>query len=465
MDKKMRNTITLIVLSGSFLVSLGQNLLVSSIPILSNTFNVPEETGEWLTTTYLMVLGIISALTASLINNFSTRKLFLIFMTFFTFGCILSLFANSFAFLLTSRIIQAIGAGILMPLAQVVLLNIFPNDQKGKALGYVGITLTVAPALGPTMAGLLQDSFGWRSIFIVMLIGAIILDILAFKYLINVRETFKDRIDPVTTILYIAGFILLMVSVDEMTSITNISFVNILPIIISLLFLIGFVIRSLKIKNPILRIHLFQDRKFTLTFILISIAYLASMIGLLLIPLYVQVARGFSATISGLVMLPGALFSIFAGPIGGILLDKKGPKLVSIIGFSLLVIGNTMFCLFDQYSSLIVVSIAHLIRFFGITMAMQPLIAYAIGDLHGSEIPHGNAIIISMRQMIGSVSMSILVALASHFSLVSEAGRIDYHGINVTFTIQNIIFIIGLIISIIFIKNKTNKRKKMENLR
>ena len=128
--------------------------------MLSNAFHVSEVTGEWLTTSYILILGIVSALTANLINRLTTRKLFLDVMALFTVGYIISLFAWNFSVLLTSRIIQAVGAGMLMPLAQVVILRSYPREQHGHAFGIIGIAVAFAPAIGPTLAGVLLDWLG-----------------------------------------------------------------------------------------------------------------------------------------------------------------------------------------------------------------------------------------------------------------------------------------------------------------
>jgi len=450
---KKRTAIVSVVLAGAFLASLGQSLLTSSIPVLSKAFRVSEVTGEWLTTSYILVLGIVSALTANLINRMTTRKLFLGVMGLFTAGCALSLFARNFYVLLASRIIQAIGAGVLLPLAQVVILSIYPRERHGRAFAIMGIAIAFAPAIGPTLAGVLLDWLGWQSMFYLMLILSVLILAGGFFFLQNVGERFEERLDILSALLYGAGFCALMLGVSGYSQAGDKLLSSLLPAAAGVLLLLGFVLRSLKLEHPLLKLNVFANRKFTLSFILIVICYLSSMAGVILLPLYLQTARGVSATTSGLVMLPGALSIFAANPVGGKLLDSRGPRPVAILGMALLAAGTAAFCAFGENTSLIVVAAVYCVRMFGMTLAMNPLTAYSVGGLKGAEVSHGNAIIASMRQMFGTLGASALVAITA---MSSAGGKTDVHGINVSFGVQTVLYALGLILAVFCIKDKSS---------
>ena len=450
LSKTQKNLVIFIVTFGAFLASLGQSLLTSSVPVISVSFRVSEVMGEWLTTSYILMLGIVSALTAFLINRIPTKKLFSASMMLFLCGCIISLISPNFYILLGSRIMQAIGAGVLLPLAQVVVIHLFPREQHGRAFSVIGIIVAFAPAIGPTLAGLLIDSFGWKSIFALLIILSALILILGVIFLANVGKTFSDKLDVPSVLLYGIGFSTIMLGVTKFSeSNTNLLF-SILPCLIGVLFLAYFVLRSLKLEHPLLKLQLFKNKEFSFPFILIVICYLASMSGVIQVPLYVQTARGISATISGLVMLPAALLTFIATPIGGKLLDSKGSRFVAVLGMTFLVVGTIPFCFFGNNTPLFIVSGSYSIRNFGMTLALNPLTAYCVGGLKGADISHGNAIIASMRQMFGTLGSTVLVSIAS---MASISNTIDVFGLNISFIIQTILFIGGLILAILCIKN------------
>ena len=199
---------------GAFLSSLGQSLMTASVPQISRAYNISEATGEWLTMGYILILGIVSAFTAFLINRIPTRRLFLTTMSLFTVGIVVSLLAPNFPVLLFGRLIQGVGAGVMLPLTQVVLMNSYPKNRQGSAFAMIGIVLAFAPAIGPTVAGILNDSFGFESIFILMLVMALAALLIGLKLVHNVGETTNETLDVISAVLYSVGFSVLMIGVS-----------------------------------------------------------------------------------------------------------------------------------------------------------------------------------------------------------------------------------------------------------
>ena len=137
-SKKERNIIVTIVIVGSFLSLLSQTVLTAALPSMMKDFKVDANVGQWLTTIYLLVLGITIPTTGYLVNRFSTRKLYLSAMGLFFIGCVFSIFATTFNLMIISRIIQAMGAGILVQLVQIVILKLYPIESRGAAMGIIG---------------------------------------------------------------------------------------------------------------------------------------------------------------------------------------------------------------------------------------------------------------------------------------------------------------------------------------
>ncbi len=449
---KKRIVILCVVVAGAFLASLGQSLLTSSIPVLSRTFRVSETTGEWLTTIYILTLGVVSALTACLINRIPTRKLFLGSIFLLMFGCACSLFATNFTILLASRVVQAFGAGVMLPLAQVLVLHLFPHEQHGRAFSTAGLVVAFAPAIGPVLAGVIVEGLGWRGIFYLMLAIATCIWVAGYYFLEDVGRNFPDKLDVFSALLYGVGFCALMVGITKYSAIKHNPVQFVLPTVAGTVLLVLFTRHSFKVENPLLNLRLFKKRDFTTPFLLVAIAYVASMSGVMLLPLYLQVARGVSETVSGLVMLPGAVAILVSNPISGKVLDAKGPRPPSVGGMMLMVVGTAGFCAFDAHTPLSVVALFYCLRTIGMTFTMMPLTAYCVGGLRGADITHGNAILTSLRQMFGTIGATALVVVTE---MASANGSTDVRGVNASFAVQTALFLFGLVLAVKFIKNPT----------
>lgn len=148
-----------VLLLGAFISILNQTLINIALPHLMTAFNVSATTVQWLSTAYMLVNGVLIPITAFLIATFGTRSLFLAAMAFFTVGSVVCTITPGFGIMLIGRIIQAIGAGILMPLVMSVFLTVFPPEKRGAAMGTMGIAMIFAPAVGPTLAGWIVENY------------------------------------------------------------------------------------------------------------------------------------------------------------------------------------------------------------------------------------------------------------------------------------------------------------------
>lgn len=454
LSKTNRNIIQTVLVIGAFLASLGQSLLTSALPRIINDFNISATLGQLLTTSYIMVLGVVTSTTAYLINNWNTKRLFVYAMGIFLLGCVLSVIAPNFYFLLISRIIQACGAGVLLPLLQVVSLYLFPVEKRGEAMGIVGLTVGFAPAIGPTLSGIIVDLWGWKYIFYLLIIVSVFVIIAGFFSIKDFKSESNGHFDLFSAGLYGIGFCGIMMGITNLNGYGLSSSYFVVPFAVGVISLLIFVRRQLRIETPMLRLSILKDKTFSISVILVCIVYLAMMSGTLIIPMYVQLARKMSATISGLVLLPGSLIVALFNPIAGKLFDKLGSRYITLVGMVLMFIGNTAFVLFDGNTSMTIVAFMYLIRMIGNTMLLSPLIAYGASKIARKDISHGTAIVNSARQMIGSLGSSILIIIVTTVSL---NGSVDVHGINVSFGVQSILILIGFIISIIFIKPESEK--------
>lgn len=439
-----RNIILVTLMAGAFIASMGQNMLTAALSSIMVEFQISASLGQLLTTGYIMLLGIISALSAFLIRKYATKNLFLCCMGLFLAGGILAFFAPSFPVLLFGRAIQACGAGVLVPLLQTVAFYLFPKEKHGQAMGIVMLVIGFAPALGPVVSGVFVDLWGWRSIFILMIGVAMTAFALGAVNLCDFSDGEKGRMDLFSTVLYGFGFCGFMLGVTSMKEAGIFAMQTLLLLGGGVLFLGLFIYRQLRERHPMMELRLFGNKEFCIAAILIGLTYMASMSGATIVPLYIQTARGESATLSGLVVLPGMLVSILLSPVAGKLFDQFGARRVTLTGLLILFLGNSGFVFCTENSSLLMVTLLYLIRMFGTTLLLTPLSAYSVSTLEKGQIPQSTAIVTSFRQMVASLATSILVVV---ISVISAPAAVTAQAVQVSFGIQSVVYLAAIFLA------------------
>ncbi|MDE5414224.1 DHA2 family efflux MFS transporter permease subunit [Alkalihalobacillus sp. MEB203] len=398
-----------LLLVGSFIAVLNQTLMITAIPPLIIEMNITANTGQWLTTVFMLVMGIMVPISAFLIEKFTTRQLFLSAMGIFTFGTVIAAVATNFPVLLAGRIIQSMGAGVMIPLMQTVFLLIFPVERRGTAMGYIGLVISFAPAIGPVLSGWIVTTYEWRYMFYGILPLAILMLIVAYFTMRNVTELKNPKVDPVSIMLSTFGFGGLLYG---FTSAGNNGWGNwqtLLFLVLGSLTIYIFIRRQLGLARPMLEFRVFKAKMFTLSTIICSIGFLG-LIGLeTLIPLYMYNMREFTAVEAGMVLLPGALITGFMAPITGRLFDRYGARVLAIPGLIIMTISSFAFLFIDTNTSLLYLSVMYAIRMFGFGMVMMPVNTAGLNQIPRKLIPHGSAVTNTIRQMSASIGTGLLV--------------------------------------------------------
>ncbi|MEE3606827.1 MDR family MFS transporter [Bacillus altitudinis] len=460
-----RSVIVGIFLVGAFVAILNQTLLIPAIPHIMEEFNIDVSKGQWLTTAFMLTNGILIPITAFLIEKFSSRSLVLTALSIFTAGTILASFATNFPVLLAARIVQAAGAGILMPLMQTIFLTIFPKEKRGQAMGMVGLVISFAPALGPTLGGWIVDSFSWKFLFYIVLPIGIIDLILAFFLMKNVTQQRDTRIDVLSVILSSFGFGGLLYGFSSVGTYGWTSATVLISLIVGAVSLFFFILRQSNLKRPMLEFGVFKFAIFSLTTFLGMLVF-ALLIGTeTILPLYTQNVRGLSALDTGLILLPGALFMGFLSPIIGRIFDKVGGKGLALGGFTILAVTSLPFMMLSLDSSITLITVAYTLRLIGVGMIMMPLTTAGINSLPPHLIPHGTAMNNTMRQMGGSIGTAVLVSIMSSSAAnaaLSDPMKSAVHGMNTSFIVSCAIAVIGLVLSFFLKEKRKNKVMKQE---
>lgn len=406
-----KGPIMFILILGAFIATLNQTLMSVVIPELMVDFHIKAATAQWLTTGYMLVNGVLIPITAYLMLRFTTRELFQASMIIFLAGTIVSALATDFPVLLTGRLIQAAGAGIIMPLLTNVILTLFPPEKRGGAMGMVGLAIIFAPAIGPTLAGYIMENYKWETMFYGMIPFAIIVIVLGFIYLRNVSDRIKTKFDLLSVTLSTIGFGAMLYGFSRAGSLGWSNSEVISTIVIGVLSLVLFAWRQLVSQNPLLDLRAFKFSIFSLTTVINVAVTMVMYADMMLLPLYLQNARGYTPVESGLLLLPGALVMGFLMPVTGRLFDRVGAKWLAIVGMIITIattLGFTNLTDSTSYTYLVLMSTG---RRIGMALMMMPIQTAGLNQLPKQLNAHGTAITNTIRQVAGAVGTSLLVTV------------------------------------------------------
>ncbi|OCT16149.1 MFS transporter [Paenibacillus pectinilyticus] len=400
-----------VMILGAFIAVLNQTIMGVALPELMVDFKIAASTAQWLTTGYMLVNGVLIPITAYLMQRFTTRELFLTSMIVFLAGTIVSAMANGFDILLVGRLIQAAGAGIIMPLLMNVVLTVFPPDKRGAAMGLVGFAIIFAPAIGPTLAGYVLQHYTWQTMFYGMIPFAVIVIAVSYFYLKNVAERTYPKIDVWGAVVSTIGFGALLYGFSSAGSKGWSSAEVIVSLILGVVSLGLFTWRQLVAKSPLLDLRAFKFSMFSLTTIINIAVTMVMYADMMLLPLYLQNARGYTAMESGLLMLPGALLMGFMMPVTGRLFDKFGAKWLSIIGMAITIVTTIGFVNLTDSTSYTYLVLMSTGRRFGMAMFLMPITTAGLNQLPARLNAHGTAISNTIKQVAGAIGTSLLVTV------------------------------------------------------
>lgn len=454
-----------IIIAGAFIAILNQTVLSPALPKLMETFSISTGTAQWVTTIYMLVNGIMVPVTAYLIDRFSTRKLFIVSMIIFIVGSGLCAFAPTFSILIIGRILQAMGAGIQLPLVGYVPMLIFPREKRGMAMGMSGIVMACAPAVGPVVAGAIIDSLGWRAMFGMMLPLAVIVVIMSIVFLTNVGEQKNPHLDIPSVALSTVAFGGLLYGFSSASNLGWGSVVVIAPIIVGAAALIWFIRRQLHLEEPILNLKILRTPIFAYSAAIVTIVNSALAVGSIVLPIYLQTVLGCTAFMTGVLMTPGAVVSIFMSPISGLLFDKFGPRVISIIGLGSLTAALTCLAFIGPDSRVAFLICIYCLQSFGLTLANMPVTTWGINSLDNAYIAHGNAISNTGRQVGGAISTALIVTIMTTVTKSSQAATpvlATASGVRAAYAVSACVAMIALLMAIFKVRNNCGVKDTVE---
>lgn len=410
MDKKRITLVTIITLVMAFTATLNQTLMTTALPVLMKDFSVDLNTVQWLTTGYVLVLGIITPISANLYQKYTNRQVFLTSVTVFFAGTALGAMASNFGLLLVARLLQAAAAGINMSFMQTLLLDIYPDNKRGTVMGMVSLVISLAPAIGPSLGGLAVSLLSWRYLFILTLPITLSVGMIAYFGLPNISTTRTIKLDFVSIISSSVGLAALLYGISIIgTSLA----LGIGLVVVGAIIVIYFVQRQLKLTTPMLDIRLLKIPSFSYMTVIALLVFGVLMGTETILPLFIENSLHQTALVAGLVMLPGAAVMGCLSPIVGKYYDQHGMKRLFYAGTLITVLSSLPFLIVSDKTTLLYVAIIYVIRLIGVCFLMSTTTTEAIAHLKGAQISYGTALNGSLRQIGGSLFNTVMIAITS----------------------------------------------------
>ncbi|NHN28995.1 DHA2 family efflux MFS transporter permease subunit [Paenibacillus agricola] len=400
-------------LIAGFIGLFSETALNMALGDLIQVFQVSSSTVQWLTTGYLLALGILVPVSGLLIQWFTTRQLFMTSLVFSIIGTLIAALAPSFSVLMLSRVIQAIGTGLMLPLMFNTILLIFPINKRGAVMGLMGLVIMFAPAIGPSISGLIIENLNWHWIFWVSLPFLVLALLSGLMYMQNVSTITKPKLDILSIILSTIGFGGVVYGFSSAGENGWGSTIVIATIAAGLVSLILFSLRQLKMNKPMIDLRVLKYPMFTLGLLAVFITFMVILSSMILLPLYLQTGLALAAFSAGLVLLPGGVLNGFMSLLTGRIFDKYGPRGLVIPGFIIMIVMLWILSNVTTETSIFSVIVMHSLLMVGVSMVMMPAQTNGLNQLPKSLYPDGTALMNTLQQVSGAIGTAVAITIMS----------------------------------------------------
>ena len=448
-----KSTLIIFIIAAAIL-SAAQSVVTTGIAGIMADFHISSTTAQWIYSSFLLVLGVMIPLSAFFTRRFKVKTILLASLSLFFIGSIIAYIAPNIEVLILARVIQAIGSGILLPITQIVLVKVIPEEKWQVYMGLFGFIIGIAPALAPTAGGFIIDSVGWRAIFLVF---AAIIAVVILAASVVVKLEFETGHYP----LDISSLILCVLAcVGIMFGFTNIAENGfdmlwvILPIVIGAVSLVLFVKRQFGIKTPLVDLHALKNKYFFFGTLFSAILYF-TMCGLnVIMPLFAQSIATHDATTAGIILLPATLVMIVFNFIGPLMANKFGVRKVLLLSCLFTVVGYLLMMTYNQGTSVTYMIVTQIVRAIGAGLGLMPAVTWTIAVVSG-DVEDATAINNTVRQIIGAIGSAVAVVLMAAFA----GGNVGHNHVSVaafgqTSLVMAILAIISAVIVVLYIKDE-----------
>ncbi|MBE1461791.1 MDR family MFS transporter [Kibdelosporangium phytohabitans] len=444
--------VRLLVLA-TFVVILNETIMLNAIPRLMESLHVTQQSAQWVSTAFMLTMAAVIPMTGWFLQRFTTRQAYMVAMTVFIAGTVISAIAPTFLALLLGRIVQASGTAVMMPLLMTTLMTVVPEEDRGRVMGNVMLAISVAPALGPTVSGFILQVGSWRLLFVVVLPIAALITVFGLRKMTNIGEpqvTSIDWFSVVVAALGMGGVVYGLSLFGENEIGLGIGIAAAGAILVAV-----FAFRQVKLQrtdSPLLDLRTLGHRTFRISLALASIGFLSMLGAMFLLPLYLQNLRHLSPLLTGLLLIPGGLAMGLLGPTFGKVFDRFGGRPLVVpgaIGALLSLAGFTMFSLTMPYWQILAL---HIVLMISLAAMFTPTFTIGMGALPAHLYSHGSSMLGSLQQLAGAFGTALTVTVLSTRStqLVSEGATVEaaqLGGMRVAFGVMVAFAVVTLVLT------------------
>jgi MFS transporter, DHA2 family, lincomycin resistance protein len=415
-------TVITVLLVAAFVAILNETIISVAIPVLMRDLGIDASTGQWLSTAFMLTLAVVIPVTGFLIQRMPTRAIFFLAMALFSAGTLLAAVAPGFVVLLIARVVQGSGTALMFPLLMTTVMALVPEEGRGRMMGNISLVISVAPALGPVVGGVVLNFLSWRWMFLVVLPIAIVSLLIGVKYMTNVGETKPVRVDVQSVPLAALGFGGLVYALNAVGSGGGAAEIA-LPAAIGVVALVTFFVRQLVLQRTdraLLDLRPFRSRTFSASVVAVSVAMVALLGAAILLPIYLQNVLGTTPLVSGLLVLPGGVVMGLLGPVVGGLYDRVGPRALLLPGAAVVTVALGLLAMAGTDTPVWFVLVAHVVLSIGLSFVLTPVFTAGLGAVPPRFAAHGSAIFGTVQQVGGAAGTALVVTL---LAVGTAAGR------------------------------------------
>ncbi len=437
--QERRTAVIVAVLTvAAFVVILNETIMVNAIPQLMEVFTIDARAAQWLSTAFMLTMAVVIPSTGWIMHRLGTRSTFALAMASFCAGTLLAGLAPVYPVLLAGRVVQACGTAIMMPLLMTTVLNLVPEQHRGKVMGNVTLTISVAPALGPAVSGIILQFASWRWIFGLVLPLAALIAVTGLRLLERDEPQTPGRLDGLSVLLTVVGFGGLIYGLSQLggeggegagTAASSTQGGGVVPLIALAVGAVGlavFVLRQLRLQRggaPLLDLRVLRHRLYTIAVTVASLSFMGLMGVMILLPLYLQDVRGLTTLQTGLLLMPGGLVMGLLGPVVGRLYDRVGARTLVLPGavIVLLALAGTAYAV--QAAPWWCFLLLHGLLSVGLAMMFTPIFTLGLGSLPHHLYAHGSALLGTVQQVAAAAGTALVVTI-----MATRASTLEHRG-------------------------------------
>jgi len=411
-SKKVNGAAIIAVLVFSaFIATFNETILNVALSGIMKEMNVTAGTAQWLITAYMIVTSVMVPVTAFLIQTFRTKQLFLGALGLLLVGTICAACSGSFIILVISRMVQASGTGMMIPVMMNTVLLVAPKNKIGSVMAICGCAISLGPAFGPTFAGVVLQYFSWHVLFIILIPIIILAMIIGKIVLADIGEITKPKIDYLSIFISTIGVGTIIYGISSISE-GNIK-ITLLNFIIGIICMIIFIKRQLTLKEPMLNLSPFKYYKFVIGVLLVMISMMISFNMNVMLPMFIEGSLGKTSFIAAMALLPAVIFMAIATSIGGKMYDKYGVKWLIPIGMGIIAVFVFILANSNSETPLIKIIITYICVCIGVGFTMSPAQTHSLKQLPKEYYPHGVAIVNTLQQISAAIGSSLFIGIMS----------------------------------------------------